>query len=282
MMWESEREAVERWLERLLPDENTEPTTLHRAMRYSVFAGGKRLRPVLAIKAYHWAGGRGRRIYPIACALELIHTYSLIHDDLPAMDNDDLRRGKPTCHKAFGEAMAILAGDALHAFAFELLARSERIAVVREVAAAIGTKGLVAGQVADMESEGKDITADYLRYIHENKTAALITASLRVGAIMADVTTRELRSITSYGEALGLAFQIVDDILDVRGETKKLGKPVGSDAELDKATYPKLYGVDGSYKIASELIANAKAALPTRRDNRFFYDLADFIIERAY
>lgn len=282
MMWESEREAVERWLERLLPDENTEPTTLHRAMRYSVFAGGKRLRPVLAIKAYHWAGGRGRRIYPIACALELIHTYSLIHDDLPAMDNDDLRRGKPTCHKAFGEAMAILAGDALHAFAFELLARSERIAVVREVAAAIGTKGLVAGQVADMESEGKDITADYLRYIHENKTAALITASLRVGAIMADATTRELRSITSYGEALGLAFQIVDDILDVRGETKKLGKPVGSDAELDKATYPKLYGVDGSYKIASELIANAKAALPTRRDNRFFYDLADFIIERAY
>jgi len=282
MRWERERRAVERWLDKLLPGENVEPTTLHRAMRYSVFAGGKRLRPVLAIKAYRWAGGRSRRIYPVACALELIHTYSLIHDDLPAMDNDDLRRGKPTCHKAFGEAMAILAGDALHAFAFELLARSRRIEIVREVAAAIGTKGLVAGQVADMESEGKDITADYLRYIHENKTAALITASLRVGAMMADATTRELHSITGYGEAMGLAFQIVDDILDVKGETKKLGKPVGSDAELDKATYPKLYGVDGSYKIASELIANAKAALPTRRDNRFFYDLADFIIERAY
>jgi len=274
--------AVEKWLDRLLPGENVPPKELHRAMRYSVLAGGKRLRPVLAILAFRWAGGRGESIYPPACALELIHTYSLIHDDLPSMDNDDLRRGKPTSHIVFGEAMAILAGDALHALAFELLAMGGRIEVIIDVARAIGTGGLVGGQADDLEAEGLEPSADSVEKIHLKKTAALLTTSLKVGAIMADAAKCDLEAIAKYGVKMGLAFQIVDDILDIIADQEKLGKPIGSDEECGKATYPAVFGIEESRNIARNLLTDARHALPPNKDNTAFNAIADFILDRAY
>ncbi|MBN2543508.1 polyprenyl synthetase family protein [bacterium] len=247
-----------------------------------MFSGGKRLRPILAIWAYKWAGKTDDDIIPVACALEMIHTYSLIHDDLPAMDNDDLRRGKPTCHKAFNEGIAILTGDALHALAFELLAKTRKIEIVDEVAKAIGINGLVGGQVVDLEVEGKEVNAEMLEYIHRNKTASLICVSLRCGVILAEGTPKELTAITNYGNKMGLAFQIVDDILDIKGSTKELGKTVGSDLHQDKATYPKLFGIEKSEEIARRLIDEAKASLLTDKENKLFYELADFVINRVY
>ncbi len=261
--------AVDRALDRFLPPEADHPETLHRAMRYSVLAGGKRLRPVLAIAGAEAVGGRFDEVLPAACAMELIHTYSLVHDDLPAMDDDDLRRGMPTSHKVFGEAMAILAGDALLTLAFGLLAENFRdgrdparlTQVLADVAAAAGHRGMVGGQVADLEAEGKPATADTVDYIHRHKTGALIRTSLRVGAIVCGATPAELRALSTAGGALGLAFQIVDDILDVTASPEELGKTPGKDLVQQKATYPGVHGVPASRARAARLVAEAEAAL---------------------
>jgi len=283
------RRLVDEALERVLPPEDAPPPTVHRAMRYSVMAGGKRLRPILVIAGCEAVGGRAERVMPTACALELIHTYSLIHDDLPAMDDDDYRRGLLTNHKVFGEAMAILAGDALLTHAFRLVAANvESVTdarviadVVAEIAEAAGTDGMVGGQVVDIESEGKTVTAETLDYIHMHKTAALIRASLRVGAMLAGAKPDALAAITRAGEALGLAFQIVDDILDVEGSLEELGKTAGSDERKQKATYPALHGLDASRQRARALIEEAKAALrPLGEAARPISALADFIYER--
>ncbi|MBN1756252.1 polyprenyl synthetase family protein [bacterium] len=279
-----EREGllIENHLERYLPSEDEIPFIIHKAIRYSVFSGGKRLRPLLVLWAYRWAGGIGDGPISVACAMELIHTYSLIHDDLPCMDNDDLRRGKPTCHRAFTEGIATLAGDALHALAFELLAVTGNIQIIREVAHAIGTKGLVGGQVIDLLTEGHEFNEETLKYIHYHKTASLITVALRCGALLAGANTEEMESITNYGTNLGLAFQIVDDILDIKGNTTQLGKTVGSDENKGKATYPRLFGIERSESIAGDLIDCAKGSLPPDKDNTLFFELADFVINRVY
>jgi len=273
--------VIDDWLHRLLPSENDKPELVHSAMRYSVFAGGKRLRPFLVYKAFKWVGGDGNIIFPPACAIEFIHTYSLIHDDLPAMDNDDLRRGKPTCHRVFGEAVAILAGDALHALAFKLLAETGNAKIVYETANAIGSNGLVGGQVVDVEMEGQNVDEENVYYIHSRKTAALFIASVRVGAILAGASEKQLNSLTNYAKNIGIAFQITDDILDIMGETEKIGKPAGSDIELDKATYPKAIGLDKSKKVAAKLIDKAINSLLNHRDNRIFVDLANYILNRT-
>ena len=253
----------------LLPDD-AEPPSVHRAMRYSVMAGGKRLRPILVIAGAEAVGGAAETVMPAACALELIHTYSLIHDDLPAMDDDDYRRGRLTNHKVFGEAVAILAGDALLTDAFRLIAENAaRVAkdaalvrdVIVEVVEAASTRGMVGGQVVDIESEGKTVTAETLEYIHLHKTAALIRASLRVGAMLAGGGAEQLAIIGEAGRSLGLAFQIVDDILDVEGTLAELGKSAGSDERKGKATYPAVHGIDASREEARQLIGRAKAML---------------------
>jgi len=278
---ETKRKIVDRELDKYLPPIRKKPATLHRAMRYSVFAGGKRLRPILAMTAFEMVGGKGKIILPVACALELIHTYSLIHDDLPCMDNDDLRRGKLTSHKVFGSGMAILAGDALHALAFEILAKCENPLAFEEVAKAIGTFGMVGGQAADLEAEGKDISLDEIKYIHTHKTAQLIKASVRVGAILGKANKKELEALTSYGEKFGLAFQIMDDILDIEGKTKEIGKKVGSDKVKEKATFPKVAGLEKSKLTAKRLLGEAKEKLKGFGDNGFiFKELAGFIYTR--
>jgi len=256
---------VNRHLDMLLPAEDIKPQVLHQAMRYSVFAGGKRLRPVLFLAVLEALDYPEEDFLPFACALELIHTYSLIHDDLPAMDNDDYRRGMPTCHKKFGEAQAILAGDALLTYAFNLMlmpkekgAFPDRILnAIDEVAYGAGLKGMIVGQVVDMESENKEIDIEDLKYIHRNKTGALFSASIRSAAILSGCDKTTLGKLTGYAENLGLAFQITDDILDVIGDEKKLGKPVGSDEKKQKATYPSLLGIEESQKLAEQAIENA-------------------------
>jgi geranylgeranyl diphosphate synthase, type II len=281
--------AVDQALERFLPAETRPPETIHKAMRYSVFAGGKRLRPVLVIAGAEAVGGRMDDVMPTACALELIHTYSLIHDDLPAMDNDDFRRGRPTSHKVFGEAMAILAGDGLLTHAFRLLADNWRPsmdgAVLRDVlvdvADAAGTDGMVGGQVADLEAEGRRIAPDMLDYIHLHKTAALIRTSIRVGARLSGATADQIRALAVAGGDLGLAFQIVDDILDVTGTTEQLGKTAGKDQAQQKATYPALHGLDASRARAKDLVDEALEALaPFGSPADPLRALAQFILER--
>lgn len=283
------RRLVEEALDRFLPDEHVPPPTIHRAMRYSVMAGGKRLRPVLVMAGAEAVGGRPEAVLPTACALELIHTYSLIHDDLPAMDDDDYRRGRLTNHKVFGEAVAILAGDALLTLAFKLMADNAALVddprvvceVVAEVATAAGTAGMVGGQVVDIESEGRRVSAATLDFIHRHKTAALIRAALRAGARLAGAAPAALAAMGAAGERLGLAFQIVDDILDVEGSLEELGKTAGSDQRKRKATYPAVHGVEASRRRARALVEEAKHALgslggaaePIRA-------LADFILER--
>lgn len=275
---------VNKWLDRFLPSADTPPETVHRAMRYCVFAGGKRLRPLLSIAAFKWAGGSGVRVYPIACAIEMIHSYSLIHDDLPAMDDDDFRRGRPSCHRAFGEAVAILAGDALHARAFELLAKLDNVQIVSEVARAIGTEGLVGGQVADIELEGQDVSEADVRFIHQRKTAALFVATVRASAIAADANKKQISALTRYAKNLGLAFQIVDDILDIKGDKEKIGKNLHSDLKLDKATYPKAIGLERSQKLAEKLIDNARRAIASypSSDGKLLTAIADFVLSRTY
>jgi geranylgeranyl diphosphate synthase type II len=283
------RRLVDAALDRILPAEHVPPATVHRAMRYSVLAGGKRLRPILVIAGAEAAGGSAEAVMPTACALECIHTYSLIHDDLPAMDDDDYRRGRLTNHKVFGDAMAILAGDALVTLAFRLVAdniasvRDPRViaTVVRELADAAGTFGMVGGQVVDIESEGKTISAEALDYIHLHKTAALIRVSLRAGALLAGGTPAAVEAVSAAGEGLGLAFQIVDDILDVEGNLAELGKSAGSDERKKKATYPAFHGLDVSREKARALVAAAKTALgPLGAAAAPIGALAEYILER--
>jgi len=286
---EARRVLVDEALDRVLPPETAAPPTLHRAMRYSVQAGGKRLRPILVIAGAEAVGGAIEQVMETACALEMIHTYSLIHDDLPAMDNDDYRRGMPTNHKKFGEAIAILAGDALLTLAFKLIALNgartgdARIiaALVTDIADAAGTDGMVGGQVVDIESEGKAITPETLEYIHRHKTAALLRGSLWVGARLGGADAAALAAIDDAGQSLGLAFQIVDDILDVEGSLEALGKTAGSDARKQKATYPALHGLEVSRREARRLIEEAKSRLAVFGDRATpIRALADFVVER--
>ncbi len=272
------RELVEKHLGACLPGVDEYPETLHAAIRYSVMAGGKRLRPLLAIAAFEACGGTGEAIYPAAAALELVHTYSLIHDDLPCMDDDAMRRGRPTLHRKYGEAVALLAGDALHDLAFRLMARTGSTQAVLELAEAIGSGGMLAGQMADMEAEGTPVTEDEVTFIHVHKTGKLIRGSVRVGAVLAGADADTLEAISQYGERIGLAFQIVDDILDVEGDARTLGKSVGSDTRNLKATFPRVIGLQKSKEKANQLIEEAVeiiASAVTRPD--CFVELARFI-----
>src|SRR5271165_3738489 len=262
-------DAVNRALDKFLPSEKTKPVTIHKAMRYSLFAGGKRMRPALLLAAAAACGGREAEALPLACAVECIHTYSLIHDDLPAMDNDDFRRGKPTNHKVFGEGIAVLAGDALLTQAFEIAAqcrswpRYSHRDIILEIARAAGSLQLIAGQVADLEGEGKKLSVSELRYIHERKTSALLCCSVRLGGMSANCTPAQLKALTDFGYHVGLAFQVIDDILDVTQTSEQLGKTAGKDTAAQKATYPAIVGLEKSRKIAEQLTAKAFAALKT-------------------
>jgi geranylgeranyl diphosphate synthase type II len=266
--------------------------SLHKAIRHSLIDGGKRIRPILSIAAFEAVGGKGDHIFPFACALEMIHTYSLIHDDLPAMDNDDTRRGKPTCHKMFGEAIGILAGDGLLTEAFELMTDRSNwddpsndkaliLDVVHEIAQAAGISGMVGGQVADIESEGKEVNLPVLQYIHTHKTGAMILASIRVGAKLGGAGGETLRAFTRYGERIGLAFQIMDDILNVEGKAISLGKSTGTDLSRGKATYPSLLGLEESKRRATELVELALESLkPYGPGADPLREIARFIIAR--
>jgi len=268
-------------LDHLLPSAEEMPSSVHRAMRYSVFAGGKRLRPILALTANELVGGEKKQILDVACALEMIHTYSLIHDDLPCMDDDDFRRGKPSLHKAFNEGVAVLAGDALHALAFEVLIAKAPPELVVEVARSIGSTGMIGGQVLDLESEGKQITPQEVEYIHQHKTGYLIRTSVRAGAICGQAGGEQLEALTRYGERIGLAFQIIDDILDVEGDTEELGKQVGADEQREKVTYPKVFGMEDSREMAQQLIEQAKADLLVfGPDGQLLSQMAEFIVQR--
>ncbi len=276
-------------LDTYLPAEETHPATIHKAMRYSVFAGGKRLRPALTLAAAESCGGDSKCALRAACAVECIHTYSLIHDDLPCMDDDDLRRGRPTSHKVFGEGIAVLAGDALLTIAFEILARApvssryNTADLISELASASGSRWLIAGQVLDLENEGKQIGGDALQFIHQAKTAALLTSSIRLGAMSANASESELASLTQFGQALGLAFQIIDDILDVTQTTEKLGKTAGKDVAAIKATYPAVFGLDRSRAEAHRLTAEAHEALrPFDTRASHLAELADYLLQREY
>ncbi|GMR04249.1 MAG: polyprenyl synthetase family protein [Thermodesulfobacteriota bacterium] len=264
---EEKRDIINRGLADLLVAEDEYPQVLHRAMHYSLFAGGKRLRPVLVLASCEAVGGGAPSAVNTACAMECIHTYSLVHDDLPALDNDDLRRGRETCHKVYGEAMAILAGDALLTAAFEMIGETTGVEekrllkVLLEVARAAGSSGMIGGQVVDIESEGREITYPELEYIHIHKTGKLILASVRSGAILGGGDEEQLRALTVYGEAVGLAFQILDDILDVEGSAEELGKTTGGDEAMGKATYPSIIGLAASRERAQDLIGTALEAL---------------------
>jgi geranylgeranyl diphosphate synthase, type II len=279
---------VDKWLDRLLPSELENPTTVHQAMRYSIFAGGKRLRPILTIATGEIFGSEEQELLPAACSLEMIHTYSLIHDDLPAMDNDDLRRGRPTCHIVYGEAMAILAGDALLTQAFGSLAdyqsfdSDKKVRVISEVAHAAGTsRALIGGQVLDLESEGKPVTGEMLEEIHRAKTGALIRCAVRLGAIIGNADEFELEALTLYGEKAGLAFQVADDLLDETATSEELGKTAGKDAASQKATYTALFGIDGARIMADRLSQEAISAVRSiDRDTRVLQEIAKFIIDR--
>src|SRR5206468_709469 len=260
-------ETVNRALDRFLPRAATRPATIHKAMRYSLFAGGKRLRPALCLAAAEACGGRDEDAMPLACAVECIHTYSLIHDDLPAMDDDDYRRGKLTNHKVFGEGIAILAGDALLTQAFEIAAKCKGWAryshqqIILELTHASGSLQLIAGQVADLEGEGKKLSASELRYIHERKTSALLCCSARLGGMSANCSSAQLEALTTFGYNVGLAFQIIDDILDVTQTSEQLGKTAGKDSAAQKATYPAIIGLEESQRIAEGLTHKAFEAL---------------------
>jgi geranylgeranyl diphosphate synthase type II len=288
---EARRRTVEEALDRALPPETAWPTTIHRAMRYSLFAGGKRIRPLLVLAAGEAVGGDTVELLRLACAVEMIHTYSLIHDDLPAMDNDDLRRGKPTSHKVFGEAMAILAGDALLTRAFHLLVEGggneddDRLHRRQEAAAilgaACGTTGLIGGQVLDLESEGQTIDAATLERLHRAKTGALISACVRGAAVLAGADETDSRSLARYAAAVGLAFQVVDDILDATEGAERLGKTAGKDQAAGKATYVSVHGLARARGMATELLAEAlEAVAPLGERARLLQTLARLIVER--
>jgi geranylgeranyl diphosphate synthase type II len=284
---ETRTAAVNAALDRFLPAVATRPATLHKAMRYSLFAGGKRMRPALCLAAATACGGRESDALPLACAVECIHTYSLVHDDLPAMDDDDYRRGKLTNHKVFGEGVAILAGDALLTHSFEIAAqckgwpRYSHRQIIRELAHAAGSLQLIAGQVADLEGEGKKTSAAQLRYIHERKTSALLACSVRLGGMSANCTPAQLKALTDFGHQVGLAFQVIDDILDVTQTSEKLGKTAGKDREAQKATYPSIVGLERSRKIAEQLTNKAFAALEIFKGRASALEaLAEFLLKR--
>lgn len=285
--FDDNQRQIEAALERLLPPSGAQPPTIHQAMRYSVFAGGKRIRPMLCMEASRIFSADTHAAIEAGCALEFIHTYSLIHDDLPALDNDDLRRGKPTCHKKFNEATAILAGDALLTLAFETLAKvpmdsARCVSVIREVASAAGTRdGMVGGQVADIEAERKPITEEMLSYIHRSKTAALIRASVVAGALCGGAATEDVERLHRFGDNIGWAFQVVDDILDVEESSAALGKTAGKDQAQQKATYPALFGLQKSHEFAKELAARALDELkPYGERAARLRELAEFLVLR--
>ena len=291
---QEKKEMVDSALERYLPKKEELTSNLHQAMQHSLFAGGKRIRPILSIASFEAVGGKGEGVLPFACALEMIHTYSLIHDDLPAIDNDDYRRGKPTCHKVFGEAIAILAGDGLLTEAFRLMTNQPGkdqplgdevlvLDLIREVAQAAGVLGMVGGQVVDIESEGKTVDLPTVQYIHTHKTGAMILASVRVGARLGGAMETDLKVLTRYGENLGLAFQIADDVLNVEGKAVLMGKKTGTDLFKGKATYPSVLGIEESKKRSKELVEMAVGALkPLGPQADPLREIARFIIAREY
>jgi geranylgeranyl diphosphate synthase type II len=284
------QKLIDRTLDGYLPKANTKPATLHKAMRYSLFAGGKRLRPILCLAAAEACRGKVKNALPLACALECIHTYSLVHDDLPSMDNDDFRRGRPTCHRVFGDGIAVLAGDALLTIAFEIVSRTKPTSrydisvLLREIAVAAGSQKLIAGQVADLEAEGKRVKRGQLQFIHQNKTAAMLKSSVRLGAMSANADARKLSGITRFGERLGLAFQIIDDILDVTQTSEVLGKSAGKDVAAKKATYPAVIGLEKSRAEARRLTHQAHDALSvfSDADAEPLHALANYLLEREY
>jgi geranylgeranyl diphosphate synthase type II len=282
---------VDKALGQYLPSPKTRPATIHEAMRYSLFAGGKRLRPILCLASAEACGGDAEAALAPAAAVECIHTYSLIHDDLPCMDDDDLRRGMPTSHVKYGEGIAVLAGDALLTIAFEILARVKARprydigAFISELAIASGSRHLIGGQVLDLEGEGSDVmlTATQLKYIHESKTAALLTASIRLGGMTANAKPAQLEALTVYGQSLGLAFQVIDDILDVTQTSEKLGKSAGKDEATAKSTYPALFGLEKSRKEAARLTKKAHEALkPFGKKGTRLSEIADYLLDRDY
>ncbi len=286
---EARAAEVDAELDRLLPTKRQRPSSIHEAMRYSLFAGGKRLRPVLCLAAAEACGGENEAALPSACAVELMHTYSLVHDDLPCMDDDDLRRGRPTCHKVYGEGMAVLTGDALLTEAFLVLSetvptpRYPTAAFIAELAVTGGSTRLIGGQVLDLEGEGRDLTKAQLVKIHEAKTAALLTTSIRLGAMTANATPAKLESLTIFGHALGLAFQVIDDILDVTQSTEKLGKTAGKDVAVAKATYPAILGLDKARREAARLTKQAMTALdPFGKKAHRLHQIAAYLLERDY
>jgi geranylgeranyl diphosphate synthase type II len=279
--------AVNKALDVFIPKASAKPATIHKAMRYSLFAGGKRMRPALCLAAAQACGGEVGSALPLACAVECIHTYSLIHDDLPAMDNDDYRRGKLTNHKVFGEGVAVLAGDALLTQAFEIAAKAKgwsrysHQAIILELAKAAGSLQLIAGQVADLEAEGKKVSAQQLKYIHERKTSALLCCSTRLGGISANCSPAQLEALTRFGYNVGLAFQVIDDILDVTQTSEKLGKTAGKDTKAQKATYPSIVGLDRSRAIAKDLTDRAFDALkPFKGKGVALEALAGYLLRR--
>jgi geranylgeranyl diphosphate synthase type II len=286
----SRRKEIDRALDYYLPKTNVKPATLHKAMRYSLFAGGKRLRPILCLAAAEACRGKVSNALPLACALECIHTYSLVHDDLPSMDNDDYRRGRPTCHTVFGDGIAVLAGDALLTIAFEIVSRAkpapryDMSTLLREIAVAAGSQKLIAGQVADLEAEGRKVKRNQLRFIHENKTAAILKSSIRLGAMSANADDKKLRAVTQFGHGLGLAFQVIDDILDVTQSSEILGKSAGKDIAAKKATYPAVIGLEKSRAEARRLTHQAHDALSVFRDGEAesLHCLANYLLEREY
>jgi geranylgeranyl diphosphate synthase type II len=285
---EEGRKVTDAALERLLPAGSVRPTSIHQAMRHSVFAGGKRIRPILCMEAGRAvAGSLTAGIEELGAALEMLHTYSLIHDDLPALDNDDLRRGRPTCHKVYGEAIAILAGDALQTQAYEVLSElrrpaEARVKIIREIAHGTGTvNGMIGGQVVDLEAERTNANAETLEYIHRSKTAALITASVVTGGIYAEAGAKQVENLRRFGQAIGLAFQIADDILDVTQTSEQLGKTAGKDVASEKATYPALFGLQESRKKAQGLLEEAYISVQNLGlRGETLKDLARFLIER--
>lgn len=285
----STQKQVDAALNRYLPRENAPPKTIHKAMRYSVFAGGKRLRPILCLAAAEACGGEVEDALAPSCAVEIMHTYSLVHDDLPSMDDDDLRRGRPTSHKVFGEGMAVLTGDALLTEVFSIIAQTpatKRYGVgeyVREIAETGGSRKLIGGQVLDLEGEGQSLNKAQLIRIHEAKTAALLTCSVRLGAMTANATPRKLEALTTFGYNLGLAFQVIDDILDVTQTTEKLGKTAGKDEAVDKSTYPAILGLEKSRKEAARLTKKALKSLEVfGKKGARLEQIARYLLEREY
>jgi len=283
------QKLIDQALGRFLPRASEKPATIHKAMRYSIFVGGKRLRPILCLAAAEACGGNVPQAMAPACAVECIHTYSLIHDDLPCMDDDDFRRGQPTNHKVFGEGVAVLAGDALLTIAFEILAQTRETAryrmpaLMKELAVASGSHWLIGGQVADLEGEGRKISEDELKFIHRSKTAALLTAAIRLGAMSANAPEKKLAGLTLFGQSLGLAFQVIDDILDVTQTSEKLGKSAGKDVAAQKATYPAVFGLEKSRKEAQRLTKQALASIkPFGEKGAMLKVLADYLLERDY